>query len=117
MNPREIMLETLHHRQQPQTPYSLGFEGDVAERLDAYCGGPEWRARMIPYMVHVRAVNTDMKTPVDDVRFRDGYGGIWRHDRRPWHLATPPLAGPSFDGYTFSDLPRRELATASPGRP
>jgi uroporphyrinogen decarboxylase len=101
MKPRDIMLETIHHHQPPQTPYSLGFEGDVAERLDAYYGSPEWRGRLIPYMVTVSAVDTDFKEPVDDIRFRDGYGGIWRHDRRPWHLETPPLDAPSFEGYAF----------------
>jgi uroporphyrinogen decarboxylase len=103
MNPREIMLETLHHRQPPQTPFSLGFEGDVAERLDAHYGTSAWRARLIPYMVQVSAVDTDLKEPVDDIRFRDGYGGVWRHDRRPWHLETPPLAEPTFAGYAFPE--------------
>jgi uroporphyrinogen decarboxylase len=101
MNPREIMLDTLHHRQPARTPYSLGFEGDTAEQLDAHYGSPGWRGRLIPYMVQVSAVDTDLKTPVDDARFRDGYGGVWRHDRRPWHLETPPLAEPSFEGYAF----------------
>jgi len=101
MNPRECVLEALRHRQPPVVPYTLSFEGDVAERLDAHYSGPEWRQRLIPFMAHVRAVDTDTKEQIDEVHFRDAYGGIWRHDRRPWHLEKPPLAQPSFDGYVF----------------
>jgi uroporphyrinogen decarboxylase len=101
MQPRDIILESLHHRQPPIVPYTLSFEGDVAERLDAHYGSPAWRERLTPFMAHVRAVDTDYKAQLDEARFRDAYGGIWRHDRRPWHLAQPPLAQPSFDGYAF----------------
>ncbi len=101
MIPRDVMLETLQHRQPSVTPYSLSFEGDVAERLDAHYGSTAWRDRLVPFMVRAQAVDTDLKEPIDDVYVRDGYGGIWRQDRRPWHLEKPPLSQPSFDGYTF----------------
>jgi uroporphyrinogen decarboxylase len=52
-------------------------------------------------MVRAYAVDTDLKEPIDDVYVRDGYGGVWRQDRRPWHLEKPPLAQPSFEGYEF----------------
>jgi uroporphyrinogen decarboxylase len=101
MKPRDIVLESLHHRQPPAIPYTLAFEGDVAERLDAHYGGPHWRERIIPYMVGVGAVDTDKKETIDETHNRDPYGGIWRTDRLPWHLEKPPLNSPSFDGYTF----------------
>lgn len=101
MNRREIVLEAIHHRQPPVVPYTLGFEDGTDLLLDAYLGTTAWRDRLVHYMVHMRAVDTDMKEQVDEVRFRDAYGGIWRHDRRPWHLEAPPLDRPSFEGYTF----------------
>ena len=101
MKPRDIVLESLHHRQPPAIPYTLGFEGDVAERLDAHYGGPHWRDRIVPYLVGVGAVDTDKKETIDAAHNRDPYGGIWRVDRLPWHLEKPPLAQPSFEGYTF----------------
>jgi uroporphyrinogen decarboxylase len=101
MKPRDIVLESLHHRQPPTIPYTLGFEGDVSERLDAHYGGPHWRKRIVPYIVGVAAVDTDKKETIDEAHNRDPYGGIWRIDRLPWHLEKPPLAQPSFDGYTF----------------
>jgi hypothetical protein len=52
-------------------------------------------------MVHVGAVDTDLKEQIDETHNRDAYGGIWRTDRLPWHLETPPLSNPTFDGYEF----------------
>ena len=101
MTPRDQVLDAIHHRETHPVPYTLGFEGDVEQRLDAYYGDPGWRARLTSYMTTVAAVDTDLKEPIDDIRVRDGYGGIWRQDRRPWHLEKPPLDRPSFEGYTF----------------
>jgi len=101
MTPREIVLSQIHHKETAEIPYTLGFEGDVSQRLDAHYGSAAWRSRLIPYMVTVGAVETDPKEPIDERYARDGYGGIWRQDLRPWHLEKPPLAEPSFDGYAF----------------
>ncbi|GEM_PF-64652 len=101
MQPRDYVLSQIHHQDTPRVPYSLSFEGVVSDRLDAHYRGPAWRSRLFPYMANVAAVDTDMSTPISTTHRRDGYGGIWRIDQRPWHLETPPLSGPSFDGYTF----------------
>ena len=101
MQPRDVVLESIHHHQPPCVPYTLSFEEDVALRLDAHYGSAAWKDRLVRYMLGVSAVDTDLKTPVDDTHYRDGYGGIWRADRLPWHLETPPLAMPNFDGYDF----------------
>jgi uroporphyrinogen decarboxylase len=57
-------------------------------------------------MAQVAAVETDIREPLDAVRERDGYGGVWRVDRRPWHLESPPLRRPSFEGYEFPKAER-----------
>ncbi len=101
MNPREIVYEAIHHRQPPKVPYTLAFEDNTDQLLDVYYGSPSWRERLTPYIVGVQVVHTDPRTPVDDVRVQDAYGGIWRIDRRPWHLEKPALAQPSFDGFDF----------------
>jgi uroporphyrinogen decarboxylase len=101
MQYRDYVLGQIHHQDTPAVPYSMGFEGDVAERVDAYYGSQEWRSRLRPYFVGVSAVDTNVHYVIDDVFSRDGYGGIWRMDRRPWHLETPPLSSPSLDGYEF----------------
>ena len=101
MIPREIVQAQINHQETDPVPYTLYFEDSVGERLDAYYGGTSWRARLTPFVVHVAAVDTDPKEPIDERYARDGYGGIWHQDLLPWHLETPPLVGPTFDGYDF----------------
>jgi uroporphyrinogen decarboxylase len=101
MSLRDDVLNAIRHREVRPVPYTLGFEDEVGQRLDAHYGGPQWRARLRPYIVSVGAVDTDFKEPLDATHTRDGYGGIWRTDQRPWHLEKPPLDRPSFEGYSF----------------
>ena len=103
MTPREMVLAQIHHQETFPVPYVLGFEDGVDEELDRYYGGRQWRERLTPYMVTVAAVDTDIREPISETHHRDGYGGIWRTNRRPWHLERPPLAEPSFDGYAFPE--------------
>lgn len=101
MTPKEIVLAQIQHRETDMVPYTLPLEDMMRRQLDAYYGDVGWRERLVPYIVGVNAVDTDMKTPIDEKYVRDGYGGIWRQDCLPWHLEQPPLPEPSFAGYTF----------------
>jgi len=102
MTNREIIANQLRHIETPIVPYTFGFEGDVGERLDAYYGTPDWRKRIRNFFATVWCIDTEFKAPVDGTGFmRDLYGGLWRMDRRPWHLEVPPLSQPNFDGYEF----------------
>jgi len=101
MKPRHVVLEAVQHRQTPKVPYTLYFEGGTDLELDAYLGTTEWRERLIPYIVNVAPVHTDIRIPMDEIHELDGYGGIWRVDRAAWHLEKPPLEKPSLDGYDF----------------
>ena len=101
MTYRDIILEQIHHKETRPVPFTLGFEGDVANRLDQYYGGTEWRKKLIPYMVSVGVVDTMMRRHIDEIHEQDPYGVIWRMDRRPWYLEKAPLEKPSLDGYKF----------------
>ncbi len=101
MTRRDMVLESIHHRQPPKVPYSLGFEGDTDLELDAFYGNTAWREKLAKYIVGVAAVETDIRVRIDEGHELDGYGGIWRVDRSIWHLEKPPLEKPSFDGYHF----------------
>jgi uroporphyrinogen decarboxylase len=101
MKPRDMILEAVHHRQPPCVPYTLAMEEEVEQRVNEYYGGAHWKDRLLRFTTGVSAVDTDRKDVLDENHYRDGYGGIWRSDRLPWHLETPPLRQPSFDGYTF----------------
>ena len=101
MNLREDVFARINHEETDLTPYTLPFESVVGEKLDEYYGGTEWRGKLKTCMAGGVAVDTDYKEEIDETYVRDGYGGIWRQDRRPWHLEKPPLSEPSFDGYEF----------------
>jgi uroporphyrinogen decarboxylase len=101
MKPRDLVLEQIAHHATRPVPYTLGFEGDVAERLDAHYGSPAWRERLTCYIASVPGAAILAHEPLGDGTARDGFGGIWRMDRRPWHLERPPLPGPTLEGYDF----------------
>jgi uroporphyrinogen decarboxylase len=101
MKPRDVILESIHRREPPVVPYTLHFEGGTDLELDAYLGTTSWRERLVPYIVSVAPVHTDIRIPIDSAHELDGYGGIWRVDRAVWHLEKPPLAQPSLEGYAF----------------
>lgn len=101
MTPREIVLEQIQHRPTNPVPYTLGFEGDVAERLTQHYGGDSWRERLVPYVARCCGIDRRKQEPIDEGRTRDVFGSVWRTDRRPFHLEEPGLPSPSFDGYDF----------------
>ena len=103
MKPRDYVLEQVAHRETHPIPYSLGFEGNVAEQIDAHYGGPEWRGRLTPYVATVGGIDTVGQIRVDETHIRDAFGSLWRDDRRPWHLVKPALGTPSLDGFEFPD--------------
>ena len=101
MTPREIVLEQIHHRPTSPVPYTLGFEGDVAERITRHYGGDSWRERLVPYIVGCAGIDRRKQEPIDEGRTRDLFGSVWRTDRRPFHMEEPGLPSPSLDGYDF----------------
>jgi uroporphyrinogen decarboxylase len=102
MTPREVMLAQIDHRETTPVPYTLGFEGDVADRLDAHYGGKQWRQRIQPFIHSTDIVNHFQRAPTDRPGYeRDLYGSLWRMDQRPFHLASLALPTPSFDGYRW----------------
>ncbi|MHC5055177.1 MAG: uroporphyrinogen decarboxylase family protein [Planctomycetota bacterium] len=101
MELRDYILEQIDHRETRPVPFTLHVDPEVAERLDAHYGGPEWRERLTPYMHGSGIVDTDPREPAGEGRERDAYGGVWCVDRRPWHLEEPPLKRPTLDGYEF----------------
>ena len=101
MKPRDYVLEQIHHHETSPVPFTLNFEGNVGERLDAHYGTEAWRERLTPYIVSVGAVDSEDSEPIDEAHTRDAYGSVWRTDRRPKHLEVAAISEPSFEHYTF----------------
>jgi len=101
LTPRDILFAQIYHDETHPVPYVLGFEGNVAEDLDAYYGGQAWRGKLTQYMVGIGGVERRKYIPVDDNTHKDLFGSLWRTDRRPYHLVEPALHEPSLDGYVM----------------
>ena len=100
MTPREIVWEQIRHRETPRIPYTLGFEPDVAARIDAHYGGAVWRESLIPYMARTSGIARPvLAEPLP--RVVDAFGTVWRRDELPPVVLEPALKAPSFHGYAF----------------
>ena len=96
-------MAQIRHHETDFIPYTLGWEGDVAERLDAHYGSAAWRDLLDSAIRHVPGPNLVVDTNAGPL-FTDVYGSVWRVDRRPWHLEQPALKEPSLQGYAFPEV-------------
>jgi uroporphyrinogen decarboxylase len=104
MKPRDMILAQIKHQETFPVPYTIPYEESVAQRLDEYYGGRDWRSKIQQFIVSYFNVDTVQETPIDDTYGRDIFGSIWRRDRRPWHLERPALQERSFDSIEFPSL-------------
>ena len=102
MKPRDMILAQIKHQRLPTV--TIPYEESVAQRLDEYYGGRDWRSKIQQFIVSYFNVDTVQETPIDDTYGRDIFGSIWRRDRRPWHLERPALQERSFDSIEFPSL-------------
>ncbi|MBM3189312.1 MAG: hypothetical protein FJZ90_11400 [Chloroflexi bacterium] len=103
-SPKRLVLEQITHHETPYVPYTLSFEGDVPERLDAYYGGTHWRDLLDNAIRHVPVPNLVVDAQEAKSRVADPYGATWQTNRRPFHLLEAPLKDASLEGYIFPDL-------------
>jgi len=101
---RELVHRRIRHEETERTPYTLGFEGDVEERLDGHYGGPAWRESLDPAIRYVGENNLSVNTDCGLPATTDVYGSVWRVDRRPFHLEEPALKEPTLSAYRFPGL-------------
>jgi len=102
MTAREIVAKRLNHEGTPITPYNIYIEDGLNQKLAEYYKDENWRAKKLRrFTCHHLVVDTQLYTPTDEIRSKDVYGAIWRMDKRPWHLETPPLVEPTLEGYDF----------------
>lgn len=102
MTAREIIKKRLNHEGTEITPYSLYIEPVLYQKLTDYYKDKNWQSKKLrQFECSYLTVDTVLMEQCDDIYSKDGYGAIWRMDRQPWHLQTPPLSEPSLDGYHF----------------
>jgi uroporphyrinogen decarboxylase len=103
--PKERVIAQIEHQETDHIPYTLSFEGDVAERLDNHYGGDAWRKLIDNAIRFVPRPNRYLNEyPQTGKYWTDLYGTIWQVDHRPVHLVGPALKAPSLDGFKFPDM-------------
>ncbi|MGQ9629384.1 MAG: uroporphyrinogen decarboxylase family protein [bacterium] len=103
MNLKERVIAQINHRETDRIPYTIDFEGDVAERLDAYYGSAAWRDLIDNSIRHIPGPNLGVDEKAGPF-YTDPFGSTWRLDRRPFHLVEPALKEPSLDNFKFPDV-------------
>jgi len=101
MKTRNVINSQIHHIKTIPVPYTFSCEESVAIKIDEYYGSKEWRKKTNPYMNSCLKASTIQEVKISDIHMRDGYGGIWRIDRRPWHLESPPIPDRDLKKYKF----------------
>jgi uroporphyrinogen decarboxylase len=101
MTPKERVIAQIEHQETDFVPYTLGFEGDVVDRLDEYYGGSAWQRKLDPHIRHVSATEYAVVDAEAEKYWTDRFGTLWRVDLRPFHLEEPGLKEPSLEGYEF----------------
>ena len=102
MTAREIITKRLKHEGTDITPYTVAFEPLLYQKLTDYYKDENWeKNKLRQFMTYDLTVDTVLMKPIDDIYAKDGYSALWRMDKLPWHLETPPLSEPTLDGFDF----------------
>jgi uroporphyrinogen decarboxylase len=102
MTAREIITKRLNHEGTDVTPYEVIIEPELEARLAVYYNNPQWKENKLrQFTCCYLYVDTQLYSEIDERYMKDAYGAMWRMDKKPWHLETPPLKEPSLEGYDF----------------
>ena len=102
-SPRDLVLAQIKHQETDPIPYTLDFDGDVAEGLDVYYGSHAWRSLIDNAIYHVPGPNLVIEE-TDGSYYTDLYGTTWRVDCYPFHQVEPALKTPSLEGFEFPGI-------------
>jgi uroporphyrinogen decarboxylase len=103
LSAKERVVAQIQHQETDPIPYTLGLEGDVPERLDAYYGSNAWRS-LIENAIHQITGPQLVVGETSERYYTDPYGSRWDVQGRPFHLVEPVLTTPSLSEFVFPDL-------------
>jgi len=107
MTSREIIQARLNHQGTEITPYEVLFEPLLYKKLTEYYKDENWESKLLrKFSCNCLTVDTVLMKPFDAIYAKDGYEALWRMDKKPWHLETPPLKEPTLDGFDFPKADR-----------
>ena len=103
MTKRDAVLKALRHEDVRPVPYFLEMTDEVAQRMRAYTGDPDFFEHSGSYLAQER---NESFVDLQDGMFRDQFGVVWDKGRQEGdfgivHAVT--LTEPSLDGYAFPE--------------
>lgn len=102
MTAREIIKQRMNHEGTDITPYTVDFEPLLYQKLCDYYKDENWYDKKLKrYMCAYLNADTVLMEQVDDIYSQDGYGALWRMDKKPWHLEKPPFDDAVLDTSKF----------------
>ncbi|MGD8240616.1 MAG: uroporphyrinogen decarboxylase family protein [Armatimonadota bacterium] len=101
MTPRERILMALRHEEPDFVPYTVSVDEEVAGRLDAHYGTPDWRKRIVQ---QIASSGVDLhREQQADGTWKDAFGCVWM-DLNIFHTVDVPLKEPTLAGYELPEL-------------
>lgn len=105
MNLKERVIAQIEHQETDWIPYTLDFEGNLAEELDIYYGSNHWRSCLQSSILRLPLPGDGlMAEEVTEKFYTDIYGTVWRMDVRPFHHEVPALRVPSLEAYQWPEM-------------
>ena len=108
MTAREIMLNTMQHKGNPENvvPYTIGFDCPILQEKANKHYGKNWWEKTRQFIHSPFWISTTGERPIEGKPHyaKDVFGSIWYTGKLPWHLEAPVLPTPSFQGYSFPTL-------------
>jgi len=102
MTAREIIQKRLNHEGTDITPYAVPIEPLLNKKLSDYYKDENWKHKKLRgFIATYLHVDTVLMEKIDETYSKDGYGAIWRMDRKPWHLEDVPLKEADINLYDF----------------
>jgi len=105
MTPKARIQKAVAHQETDFCPYTLGFGGDLRQRLVAFTGDTRFDRDLVSPIVRVGPAYPESNVRVDERHYTDSFGVIWE-ESFPGEIGmvrNPILKDPSLAGYTFPE--------------
>lgn len=92
MNLREQVLSAFRFEETRPVPYTVWYDNETRDRLNAYYGGCAWQNRIRNHILRI-TIDWEPRIQVDATHFKDVYGTLWETGE-PVRVVAPALKEP-----------------------
>ncbi len=101
MTPRERLIRSFSFEEVRPVPYTIWYDHETMEKLNAYYGGGEWQESIQDHILRL-IVDWEPRDWIDSLHYRDVHGSVWRAGETP-RIVRPALEEPSLEGFSIAD--------------